>query len=253
MESESIPSQVREVLESTSIGYLTTISKKGDLYSYPVAYYYSEFKVYFVTPASAAKYKMIKENPTVSLIVDNKKLTTNACGAMIQGLARTFSVSRTILSILSVGPKVAGFSKKYPGMLSFYAKGKGLPDERKLYKYRIIQIDPTKMLYWIGYSFGRYVPKHKVGLGRKLGLQLGTRKADASAVASLIESADDESRIETPVDNEWIVKLDDALASGKVSDEERRMIGLYRASKVEPKSTLSLREKDLINRWKKTT
>ncbi|TMI24193.1 pyridoxamine 5'-phosphate oxidase family protein [Candidatus Bathyarchaeota archaeon] len=83
----------------------------------PVAFYYSDLRVYFVTPVSAAKYKMIKENPRVSLIVDNKQLTTNACGAMIQGRARTFSITRTLLSILSLGPNVAGFSKKYPGML----------------------------------------------------------------------------------------------------------------------------------------
>src|SRR5437773_619187 len=80
---------------------------------------------------------MIRENPRVSLIVDNKQLTTNACGAMIQGIARTFGITRTLLSILSLGLNVAGFSKKYPGMLSFSAKGKGLPEERKLYKYRI--------------------------------------------------------------------------------------------------------------------
>jgi Pyridoxamine 5'-phosphate oxidase len=246
LESEPIPSQVREVLESTSIGYLTTISKKGDLYSYPVAYYYSDLRVYFVTPVSAAKYKMIKENPTVSLIVDNKQLTTNACGAMIQGRARTFSITRTILSILSVGPKVAGFSKKYPGMLTFYAKGKGLPDERKLYKYRIIQIDPTKILYWIGYNFGRYIPKQTSGIGRKLALRLGKSKENSSAVASMIQSADDDHQFETPVDSDWVARLNASADSGQLSEEERKMIRLYKSSK----SSLGLGEKDILNRWK---
>ena len=137
MQTAPIPPEVTDVLKTANIGYLTTISRKGELYSYPVAFYFSNLRVYFVTPVSAAKYKMIRENPRVSLIVDNKQLTTNACGAMIQGRARTFSITRTLLSILSLGPNVAGFSKKYPGMLGFYAKGKGLPEERKLYKYRI--------------------------------------------------------------------------------------------------------------------
>ena len=250
MESASIPAKVTEVLESTSIGYLTTVSKRGDLYSYPVAYYYSDFRIYFVTPVSAAKYRMIKENPTVSLIVDNKQLTINACGAMIQGRARTFSITRTILSILSVGPKISGFSKKYPGMLGFYAKGKGLPDERKLYKYRIIQIDPTKILYWVGYSFGRYIPKRDVGVGRKLGLKLGKDYDEASAVVGLIQSADEEYSVQTPVDNDWIVRLDGALARGQVSQEERRMIGLYRSSEAESKSSLTSGEKDIVKRWR---
>src|SRR6266581_4486209 len=183
MENTPIPSEVSDVLKTANIGYLTTISKKGELYSYPVAFYYSDLRVYFVTPVSAAKYRMIKENPTVSLIVDNKQLTANACGAMIQGRARAFSVTRTLLSILALGPKVAGFSKKYPGMLSFYAKGKGLPDERKLYKYRIIQIDPTKILYWIGYTFGRHIPKKEKSISSRIGL--AKDDMDASSIAPL--------------------------------------------------------------------
>ncbi len=38
----------------------------------------------------------------------------------------------------------------------FYVRGKGLPDERKIYNYRLIRIDPTKIIYWLGYAFGRY-------------------------------------------------------------------------------------------------
>jgi uncharacterized pyridoxamine 5'-phosphate oxidase family protein len=252
MESAPIPPEVVDVLEKAAIGYLSTISKKGDLYSYPVAYYYSDLRVYFVTPVSAAKYKMIRQNPTVSLIVDNKQVTTNACGAMIQGRAKIFSVTRTILSILSVGPKVAGFSKKYPGMLGFYAKGKGLPDERKLYKYRIIQIDPTKILYWIGYNFGRYVPKREKKLA--IGTILGKNKRDAQAVARLFRSDDEElPAVEAQVDHDWITRLDAAVSDGHLTDEERTLIGRYKGSK-EPRSTLlTIDEKQLVKKWKDQT
>lgn len=248
IEKAAIPPEVADVLENTDIGYLTTISKKGDLYSYPVAFYYSNLKVYFVTPISAAKFKMIKENPTVSLIVDNKKLTTNACGAMIQGKARTFSVTRTVLSILSLGSKVAGFSKKYPGMLTFYAKGKGLPDERKLYKYRIIQINPTKILYWIGYSFGRYLPKKEKTVANKLGLRKGEK--DASAVAGLFSAADEEPAPESsPVDHDWLAKLGGQLTRGALTDEERRLIGSYK-TQSRARSGLTQGEKRLVEKWK---
>jgi len=106
-QSSPVPERVLDVLKTNSIGYLSVISKKGELYSYPVAFHYSGDRVYFVTPVSAAKFKIIKTNPTVSFIVDNGKVTTEACGAMMQGKARIFTVGRTLLSILSVGPKIA--------------------------------------------------------------------------------------------------------------------------------------------------
>lgn len=250
MENPPIPKEVTDVLENTAIGYLSTISKKGELYSYPVAFFYSDFRVYFVTPVSAAKYRMIKENPTVSLIIDNKQLTTNACGAMIQGRARSYSITRTLISILSLGPKVAGFSKKYPGMLSFYAKGKGLPDERKLYKYRIIQITPSKILYWIGYTFGKYLPKKPVGISGKLGL---TRSSDkASAIAKLISSADEEvSSTDQQFDDDWLNIVRDQETSGKISQDERRLLSSYKVEGTG--STLSKDERQLLNKWKKRT
>lgn len=249
MEPSPIPAEVLDVLKSNSIGYLTTISKSGELYSYPVAFYYSDLRVYFVTPVSAAKYKMIRENPTVSLIVDNRQLTLSACGAMIQGRARIFSITRTILSILSVGPKVAAFSKKYPGMLGFYAKGKGLPDERKLYKYRVIQIDPTKILYWIGYSFGRYLPKRE----KKLGAKLGLKKDDenSAALSGLLRSADDElPSLKSSMDHDWLAKLDDAFSTGRLTDEERALISSYKLSGSATRPGLSKDEKQLLTRWK---
>lgn len=250
MENPTIPQEVADVLENTAIGYLSTISKKGELYSYPVAFYYSNLRVYFVTPVSAAKFKMIKENPTVSLIVDNKKLTISACGAMIQGKARTYSVSRTLMSILSLGPNVAGFSKKYPGMLGFYAKGKGLPDERKLYKYRIIQITPSKILYWIGYTFGKYIPKKRPSVTSKLGLRKNGN--DASAIAEMIAEADEElSSPSEGVDMDWLNKVQDQSKLGKITEDERRLLSFYKVEGTP--SEVSNDEKKLINRWRQGT
>ena len=184
-----LPDQVLDILKSSPIGYLSVTSGKGELYSYPVAYYFTGLKVYFMTPISAAKLKFIRGNPAVSFLVDNHLLTKGSCGAMLQGRAKVFSIAKTVLSILSVGPKMAHFAKKYPGMFTFYASGKELPDERKLYRYRLIRIDPSKIVYWTGYEFGDTVSKGKTS-GDSLGEAPEEEKMDT--LASLLKSADEE-------------------------------------------------------------
>src|SRR6202045_183744 len=101
-----LPDEVLDILKTSTIGYLSVTSGKGELYSYPVAYYFSGLKVYFMTPISAAKLKFIRGNPAVSFLVDNHLLTKGSIGAMLQGRAKVFSIAKTVLSILSVGPKM---------------------------------------------------------------------------------------------------------------------------------------------------
>ena len=227
-QSSPVPEQVLDVLKTNSIGYLSVVSKKGELYSYPVAFHYSGDKVYFVTPISAAKFKIIKANPTVSFIVDNGKVTTEACGAMIQGKARIFTVGRTLLSILSVGPKIVGFSKKYPGMLTFYARGKELPDERKLYKYRLIRIEPSKIIFWTGYNFGRFFSKRREPT--RDSLDLTPDEAGVELVAKLLQP----SETEIPgapgfSDHDWLAAIDTNVSEGTLSPDERKVIESYRS------------------------
>src|SRR2546425_3149582 len=73
LESSPVPDQVIDVLKNNKIGYLSVLSKSEELYSYPVAFHFSGSKLYFMTPVSAAKFKILKNNPTVSFIVDNGK------------------------------------------------------------------------------------------------------------------------------------------------------------------------------------
>ncbi|HEV2121115.1 MAG TPA: pyridoxamine 5'-phosphate oxidase family protein [Candidatus Bathyarchaeia archaeon] len=228
-ESTPVPDQVIEVLKNAKIGYLSVLSKSEELYSYPVAFHYSDQKLYFMTPISAAKFKILKANPTVSFIVDNGKVTTEACGAMVQGKSKIFTIGRTLVSILSVGPKMIGFTKKYPGMLSFYARGKELPDERKLYKYRLIRIDPSKIIYWLGYKFGRFVPRTQPS---KTGhsLRLSKDESGLELSAKLLESSNDEDVLVGPVGlgHDWIAGLDSSVSEGTLSDQERKMLGSFR-------------------------
>ena len=227
-QSSPIPEQVFDVLKTNNIGYLSVVSKKGELYSYPIAFHYSGGKVYFVTPVSAAKFKIIKANPTVSFIVDNGRVTTEACGAMIQGKARIFTVGRTLLSILSVGPKIAGFSKKYPGMLTFYARGKELPDERKLYKYRLIRIEPSKVIFWTGYNFGRFISK-KRDEPIEDSLDLTSDEAGVELAARLLQPSENEiPSVQGFSNHDWLAALDTNVSEGVLSSDERQIIRSYR-------------------------
>ncbi len=257
----SLPAKIRQLLETTNIGYLSVASPKGDLFSYPVAFYFSGSDIYFVTPVSSAKLRFIRANRRVSLIVDNRKLTLDAVGALIQGDARILTIGQLFTSVLSVLPSALGFSKKYPGMFSFYAKGKDLPDERKLHKYRLIRIAPASMLYWIGYKYERFVPR------KGHAKQLGERKSDRKivsptprAVASLLEYRSEQTELEPPLsfDESWLLKLEEAASEGVVSPEERRIISLFadNSSKSSGKLTktpldprVSIDEKSILKRW----
>src|SRR5579862_3746933 len=186
-QQKEIPETVLDVLKTSGIGYLSVTSSKGELYSYPVAFYFSGLKIYFMTPISAAKLKFIRGNPAVSFLVDNHLLTKGACGAMIQGNAKVFSIAKTVVSILSVGPKMASFAKKYPGMFTFYASGKELPDERKLYKYRLIRVEPKKIMYWEGYNFGKYFPRGS----KEDPLSTASDETKMETFAQLLKTADE--------------------------------------------------------------
>jgi hypothetical protein len=226
--SSPVPDPVVEVLKESKIGYLSVISKSQELYSYPVAFHYSGQKIYFMTPVSAAKFRIIKANPKVSFIVDNGKVTLDACGAMIQGNAKILTIGRTLMSILSVGPKIIGFTRKYPGMLTFYARGKELPDERKLYKYRLIRVDPSKIVYWQGYSFGRYIPTSKT---EEESLKLAADETGLDVAAKLLLPLDgDVSTGQVPGAHDWLAELDQAGVMGALTEEERKILSIFSKS-----------------------
>jgi Pyridoxamine 5'-phosphate oxidase len=255
-EQPQVPEQVLEILKTSQIGYLAVTSPKGDLYSYPVAFYFSGFKVYFMTPISAAKLRFIRANPTVSFLVDNHLLTKGAAGAMLQGKAKVFSIAKTILSVLSVGPKMAKFAQKYPGMFTFYASGKELPDERKLYKYRLIRIEPVKLVYWTGYKFGRYAPPQE----SRDPLASSSEDEKMETLASLMGKADDELPVEELLQNlEWERSVQAAASEGALTSDERAVIGSYRSmvkrmadsARVGPEVTGD--ERKLLRRWKDST
>ncbi len=255
-----LPERVADVLKSTQIGYLSVTSKKGELYSYPVAFHYSDYKIYFLTPIGSAKMKFLRGNPNISFIVDNRKITSTAdikaaCGAMFQGKARIFSFARMVTSLISMGP-MGQLPKKYPGMFSFYLKGKGLPEERKFHKYRLIRIDPSKIVFWVGYEFGRYIPEKSKAGKTSASNSLEEIKKDPSkieGISELVESADEELEMDQiPASEDWLAELKSAVSNGLLSEDEMRVIGMKPlgvAGNVKP-GELSAGEKSLLKKWK---
>jgi len=251
-----IPNQILDVLKTSPIGYLSVTSGKGELFSYPVAFYYSGMRVYFMTPISAAKLKFVRANPSVSFLVDNHLLTKGSLGVMIQGKAKVFSVAKMVMTILSVGPKMAHFAKKYPGMFTFYASGKELPDERKLYKYRLIRVDPSRIVYWEGYKFGRYFPKGEISGADPLAASSDDAKMDT--FAQLLKTADEELLVpEVQQSEEWVENMNQAAKNGIITDEDKNYLDSYRnflrfavaANREKPE--VSEEEKKLLRKWKK--
>jgi hypothetical protein len=142
-------------------------------------------------------------------------------------------------------------------MFTFYASGKELPDERKLYKYRLIRIDPSKIIFWQGYEFGRYSSKGKAPSGDSLGETPEEEKMDT--FASLLKLADKELPVPAGVkqSEEWVEGLDRATDEGVISLEERGTIDSYRnflrtaVSSSQVPAKVTSEEKKLLDKWKK--
>lgn len=154
-----LPSSVRSTLERNKVGYISVQTPSGRISTNPVSYYFEDGYIYFLTPRASKRFKFMQKRPDVTFMVDNGELMEKCVGIMIQGKVESFNLSKMALSLRSVFPKFLKYIKKYPEGVPFYALGtlglKSLPDERKIYKYNFIRLNPVKIFYWIGYNFGR--------------------------------------------------------------------------------------------------
>lgn len=237
------------------MGYLSVKSEKGDIYSYPVVFVVTGIQFYFITPIASSKLKFMRTNPDVSFLVDNKDVTLGAVGAMVQGKVKVFSIAKTVMNILSLGPNMIKYTQKYPGRFTFYARGKQLPDERKLYKYRLVRLEPSKILYWVGYDFGKYIPPKARKAG---GLDAASEDEKMESFDKLLNAADKEFAAGEvpPTSAEWQNNLENAVAEGTISPEERETMGSFRGflRKAAEESKLGAKvtgdEKRLLKKWK---
>lgn len=153
-----LPSKVRNTLEKNKVGYISVQTPSGRIATNPVSYYFNDGYIYFMTPRASKRSKFMQKRPDVTFTVDNGQLMEACAGIMIQGMIEVFNPSKTFFSV-NILPKFLKYLSKYPEGIPFYVLGtlglNNLPDERKLYKYNFLRINPTKVFYWDGYSFGR--------------------------------------------------------------------------------------------------
>ncbi|HZY47716.1 MAG TPA: hypothetical protein VFE96_07975, partial [Candidatus Bathyarchaeia archaeon] len=112
------------------------------------------------------------------------------------------------------------------------ARGKELPDERKLYKYRLIRIDPSKIIYWLGYTFGRFIPKTETRtISRPF--EPGRDESELETYAKMLDSPDEAAPIKSiATDHDWLARLDTTIEEGVLSEEERKILGSFRRETV---------------------
>lgn len=157
-----LPPKVRNTLEKNKIGYISVQTPSGRIATNPVSYYFNDGYIYFLTPKASKRFMFMQKRPDVTFTVDNGEMMEKCAGIMIQGMIESFDPSTMFFSV-DIMPKFLKYLKKYPEGIMFYALGtlglNRLPDERKIYKYNFIRVNPTKIFYWDGYNFGRISAK----------------------------------------------------------------------------------------------
>lgn len=151
---------INKLLKDGRIGHLSTVAPTGRISIVPIGYHFDGMDIYFGTPKGSAKLKFMQKNPNVSFTIDNGLVMREALGVLIQGRAEIYDTKDIFRKLKMTLPAIAGFSKKYPDVFTFYTKDmKKLPEDRKLYKYHLIRIVTEKLLYWDGYNWGRMITK----------------------------------------------------------------------------------------------
>jgi hypothetical protein len=116
----------------------------------------------FGTPRTAKKLDMLKRDPNVSFTVDNGKLMKEAIGITVLGKTETYGFDNLTKALKSGVSAMAGFMRKYPELMKFYVMDMDkLPDANKFYKYVFVRVNPTRIVHWDGYEFGRITSKRK--------------------------------------------------------------------------------------------
>jgi hypothetical protein len=158
-----LPTAVRSVLDKNKVGYISVQTPAGRVSTNAISYYFDEGYIFFLTPRASKRYKFMMKKPDVTFTIDNGKLMEECAGIMIQGKVEAFSMAKMAVSLKSIMPKFLKYLKKYPEGVPFYAFGtlglNKLPDERKIYKYNFLRINPIKVFYWDGYDMGRISAK----------------------------------------------------------------------------------------------
>ena len=165
---DQLPERILDFVKEEKVGQLSVRTSKGVL-AHPIAYYCDGEGIVFGTPRSSAKLKLLKKYPSVSFTVDNGKLMKDGMGITVVGTTETYGFKSMATSLRSALSSMFGYVKKYPELLKYYVGSMGeLPDDRKFYKYVFVRINPTRIVHWDGYNFGRVTSKSKKKEGKNM-------------------------------------------------------------------------------------
>lgn len=158
-EVPALAQSVDQLLRSERVGHVAIITPMGRVSSVPVAYHFDGANIFFGTPRDSPKLRFLEANPNVAFQIDNGRVMDEAVGVMIQGNAEIYETRQLLTKYRETLPAILRFTKKYPDVFVFYTRDhRKLPDERKFYKYRLIRIVPTSILFWVGYDWARLIP-----------------------------------------------------------------------------------------------
>lgn len=242
-QAHALAQSVEELLRQERVGHVAIITPTGRVSSVPVAYHFDGSNVFFGTPRDSPKLRFLEANPNVAFQIDNGRVMKEAVGVMIQGRAEIYDTRQLLTRYTQTLPAILRFSKKYPDVFMFYTRDHSkLPDERKFYKYRLIRIVPTTILFWVGYDWARLIP-HPEDYAKFFEIQEDAEpQALAGEVQSLLGSLDtirhdEETQEEVPdvsreLDLPRIIDPDElmaelmaeAMADDTVTDDEAAIL-----------------------------
>ncbi len=158
---DQLPPRIHEFVKKQKVGHLSVRTKRGVLV-HPIAYNIQKKAMVFGTPRTAKKLDMLKKNPRVSFTVDNGKLMKEAVGITVLGRTETYGLDDLAKGAKQGLASMAGFMRKYPELVKYYVKDiRELPDANKFYKYVFVRVNPTSIVHWDGYEFGRITAQRK--------------------------------------------------------------------------------------------
>jgi nitroimidazol reductase NimA-like FMN-containing flavoprotein (pyridoxamine 5'-phosphate oxidase superfamily) len=227
---------VDNLLRTSRVGHIATISPKGRVSTVPIAYHFDGQNVFFGTPRDSSKLKFLQENPNVAFQLDNGKVMGEAVGVMMQGNAEIYETRDLLKKYKETMPAILRYSKKYPDAFVFYIRNpKKLAEVRRYTKYRVVRIVPDRILYWSGYDWGRVIPDPEE-YTRFFDIHQDTdAKAMAQEVGSLFASMDTISSEQGP--GEDILDQSRQLCHPKVIDQDKLMSDLFAEAMTDQKVT----------------
>jgi hypothetical protein len=163
---DQLPKRIWDFTQKQKVGHLSVRSKYGVLV-HPIAFAIAKDHMVFGTPRSAKKLELLRDNSRISFTCDNGELMKNAIGVTVLGRAETYGFDNLVKGLTQGIFSMAGFMRKYPELVKFYVKDMDqLPDANKFYKYVFIRVNPTSIVHWDGYEFGRITKKRKRKRGK---------------------------------------------------------------------------------------